>query len=106
METAENLQQITLLFLRHVEFVERTHQVFDQGLKLTLCDFHVLVGGLHVLAGVLARSARSRANLFDQVQGQTRSIGLGEFLVYARIRQDASGKLIYYRLDGVNATET
>ena len=64
------------------------------------------MGRLHVLAGVLARSAGGRTNLFDQVQCQTRSVGLGEFLVHSRICQDASGKLIYYRLDGVNAAET
>src|SRR2546422_11433942 len=63
---AERAQQLLLGRGLDVVLVERLDEILDGGVPLVLGDAHVLVGRLHVLAGVGARTAGRLADLVRQ----------------------------------------
>src|SRR5271168_3387054 len=63
----EDTEKCVLVSFRDLELVESSDEILDESIEISRADAHARVRGLHVLAGVLAGSAGSLANLVDQV---------------------------------------
>src|SRR5205823_6180378 len=73
-----NPEQLAVLLLGHLEFVERFHEVLDQRIELRVGDVQALVRRAHVTARVRARTARALANLIDEILLESWNVRAGE----------------------------
>jgi hypothetical protein len=78
---------------RHLELVERAGEVLDERGELLVDQLHAGVRGLHVQAGVLARSAGRHAHELDEQRPEPAEIGVEETELDPRIGGDAIEQL-------------
>src|SRR5205085_12483985 len=67
LQTGDEREDLTFLFLRHLEFVERLDEVFRGCVPIGVCYPKPFVHDLHVPAGVNARPASAGAKLIEDV---------------------------------------
>lgn len=99
LHRTEHAEDLVLLSGRHLELVERLHEVFDQRVELGVGDVHAAVRSLHVDAGVPARAAGAGADLLHQHPLQVRDVGIREALVDACIGRDIADEVVDDRDD-------
>src|SRR6266581_1216319 len=100
--TTEGAQELLLLFLSHLELVERLDQILDGGGPLRLRDAHPRVRRLHVAAEIGAGSPRGVADLVGQVGlelGYAGGVQALEASVDARIRRHVRHEVVHHQLD-------
>src|SRR6478672_4604863 len=90
----EHTEQFLLLPLRHLELVERFHEILDQRVEMCVVHPHASVRAFHVASSVGAWSAGARTDLLDEQQFEPRYVRFREESVDAVVGRDVADEIV------------